>query len=227
MTAPPKGQASIGPLVTLEHPRSPAAEAYRTLRANLRFSSLDLPAKSILFTSPGQQEGKTTTLANLAVIASQAGSKVIVVDCDLRRPSLHRIFGLPNSTGFTDFLLGDARDRIPTQDGPTPGLRVLTSGPLPPNPAELLSLDRVDTLLAALREEADLILLDSPPAAVVADASILAPRVDGVVLVIDATRTRREPARRAKEQLERVKARLLGVVVNRAHLDSGTSQYYQ
>lgn len=214
-------------LVTLAHPRSAAAEAYRTLRTNIRFSSADRPAKTILFTSPGQQEGKSTTLANLAVIAAQAGSRVVVVDCDLRRPSLHEIFGAPNTAGFTDLLLHDAPAALPTQEGPIDGLRVLTSGPLPPNPAELLSLDRVDALLSTLSQDADLVLLDSPPAAAVADASILAPRVDGVVLVVDATRTRREHARRAKEQLERVNARILGVVINRARLDNAGFKYYR
>lgn len=219
MTAP---AATPIPLVTLSQPRSPAAEAYRTLRTNIRFSSIERPARAILFTSPGQQEGKTTTLANLAIIASQAGSRVIAIDCDLRRPALHLAFGLSNEAGFTDLLLHDPPERIATQEGPIPGLRVLTSGPLPPNPAELLSLDRVDAILAALARESDLVLLDSPPAAAVADASLLAPRVDGVILVIDATRTRREHALRAKEQLERVNARLLGVVLNRAKLDGAS-----
>lgn len=214
-------------LVTLAQPRSAAAEAYRTLRTNIRFSSIERPAKTILFTSPGQREGKTTTLANLAVIAAQAGSRVIAIDCDLRRPFLHEVFGLPNTTGFTDLLLHDAPEELAAQDGPIPGLKVLTSGALPPNPAELLSLDRVDAMLGELGKGADLVLLDSPPAAAVADASILAPRVDGVVLVIDATRTRREHAQRAKEQLERVNARLLGVVLNRAKLDRAGYHYYR
>ncbi|MBI4214154.1 MAG: CpsD/CapB family tyrosine-protein kinase [Chloroflexi bacterium] len=227
MSASSRSTSGGGRLVTLEHPRSPAAEAYRTLRANIRFSSLDRPARTILFTSPGQQEGKTTTLANLAVIAAQAGSRVVAVDCDLRRPALHTVFDVANTGGFTDLLLNEHAQGIPTQDGPIPGLRLLTSGPLPPNPAELLSLDRVDRILELLAQEADLVLLDSPPAAAVADASILASRVDGVVLVIDATRTRREQAQRAKEQLERVKARLLGVVVNRAQLDSSGYRYYR
>jgi capsular exopolysaccharide synthesis family protein len=219
--------APASQLVTLADPRSAAAEAYRTLRTNIRFSSLDQPARSILFTSPRQHEGKSTTLANLAVIAAQAGSRVVVVDCDLRRPSLHEVFGVPNTSGFTDALLKESPDVISYQPGPIAGLRVLTSGPLPPNPAELLSLDRVDNLLKILSGDADLVLLDSPPAAGVADASILAPRVDGVVLVVDATRTRRDPAIRAKEQLERVGARILGVVINRAHVDNANFNYYR
>ena len=227
MTGLSRSSLTTSRLVTLEHPRSAAAEAYRTLRANIRFSSLDRPAKSILFTSPGQLEGKTTTMANLAVIAAQAGARVIAVDCDLRRPSLHALFGVDNTVGFTDLLLHEPASASPIQEGPIPGLRLLTSGPLPPNPADLLSLDRVHRVLESLAEEADLVLLDSPPAAAVADASILASHVDGVILVIDATRTRREQARRAKDQLERVQARLLGVVVNRAQLDSSSSHYYR
>lgn len=214
-------------LVTLADPRSAAAEAYRTLRTNIRFSSIERPAASILITSPSQREGKSTTLANLAVVAAQAGSRVVAVDCDLRRPALHEIFGVSNESGFSDLLLKEGGDNVPTQPGPIPGLRVVTSGPLPPNPAELLSLDRVDTVLGNLLREADIVFLDSPPAAAVADASILAPRVDGVVLVLDATHTRREQARRAKEQLERVSARILGVVLNRARLDDASYRYYR
>ena len=213
-------------LVTLDQPRSAAAEAYRTLRANIRFSSIDRSAKTILVTSAGPQEGKTTTLANLAVIAAQAGNRVLAIDCDLRRPALHAVFDIVSSSGFTDLLLNENGTEIKAVNGPIAGLSLVPSGPLPPNPAELLSMERVDRLLEIAAKDYDLVLLDSPPAGAVADSSILAPRVDGVILVIDATRTHREQARRAKEQLERVNARLLGVVVNRAQVDS-SSMYYQ
>ena len=202
--------------ISLTRPRSAAAEAYRTLLASVRFSSLEQPVRSILFTSPGPLEGKSTTLANLAVIAAQAGSRVLAVDCDLRRPSLHEAFGVSNTVGLTSLLLEDRTPESCIQPGPIPGLGILTSGPLSPNSADLLLSRRVDGVFEALTELADLVMLDSPPAAGLADASLLAPRVDAVVLVIDATRTQRDDARRAKEQLERAGARLLGVVVNRA-----------
>jgi non-specific protein-tyrosine kinase len=225
MMAPGSTIHNGGELVALTQPRSAAAEAYRTLRINIRFRSLDRPARTILFTSPGPREGKSTTLANLAIIAAQAGSRVVAVDCDLRKPALHTLFGVPNSPGLADLVLDDLPRKIPTQVSLVKGLWILPSGALPPNPAELLSLERVDHLLASLLHDADLLMLDSPPAAAVADASILGPRVDGVVLVIDATHTRREQARRAKEQLERVNAHILGVVLNRARTDSSTYQY--
>lgn len=212
-------------LVTLRDPHNVAAEAYRTLRTNIRFRGIERPVRSLLFTSPGQQEGKSTTLANLAVLWAQAGTRVIAVDCDLRRPALHTIFGTANTRGLTSCLVDEPTAPIPVQDVSVPGLRLLPSGPQPPNPAELLTSERVDRVLAMLLEDADLIMLDSPPAGVVADASILAPRVDGVILVLDATRTSREHARRAKEQLERVNAQILGAVLNRARVDTSGYRY--
>jgi non-specific protein-tyrosine kinase len=200
-------------LVTVVKPRSPAAEAYRTLRTNLRFSGVDRPVRTVLFTSSVQDEGKSTVLANLGVAAAQAGTRVALLDCDLRRPSLHEIFELPNSTGFTSLFLEDS-DEPPLQTTAVPGLCVLSSGPLPPNPADLLASERFDAAIEAMQRTVDLVLVDSPPAAVVADASIIAPRLDGVVLVVDSRRTRRDKARRAQEQLERVHARILGVVLN-------------
>ena len=135
-------------LITLTQPRSPAAEAYRTLRSSLDFSSLDQAIHSVVITSAAPDEGKSTTLANLAVTLAQAGRRTICVDADLRRPSLHRLFGLPNASGLTTMMLDDAAlASPPLQAGPTANLRILTSGPLPPNPAELLAARRVDDVL--------------------------------------------------------------------------------
>jgi capsular exopolysaccharide synthesis family protein len=209
----PRSPAGAPSLVVLAQPKSAAAEAFRTLRINLQFSSLDEHLHTVLVASAGADEGKTTTLANLGAVCALAGARVTLVDADLRRPSLHDLFHLPNGKGLTTAMLERATT-LPLQDTGVEGLRVLASGPVPPNPAELLASRRMDEMLELLRADADLVLIDAPPVNAVADASILAPRVDGVVLVIDARKTRREPARQAKAQLERVHARLLGVVLN-------------
>ncbi len=213
-------------LVTLTSPRSPAAEAYRTLRTNLQFSSLDRSVRLVLVTSAGPGEGKSTTLANLAVASAEAGLRVIAADTDLRRPRLHELFGLPQAPGFSNTVLQDPAAPLPLQDSVVPGLRVLTSGSLPPNPSELLSSQRGARVIAALAEQADLVLLDSPPVGPVADAAVLATRCDGVLLVLSAGKTSRDAAKRARAQLDRVGARILGVVLNNVRLDPSLARYY-
>ncbi|MEA2641130.1 MAG: protein-tyrosine kinase [Chloroflexota bacterium] len=227
MTRGSKKGPSGGPadLVTLLAPRSAAAEAYRTLWTNLRFGGLEQTTQLVLVTSARPDEGKTTTLANLGVVAAQAGARVILVDADFRRPQLHELFGVDNSRGLTSVLLGDLDLEAAVSEVGVDGLLVLATGPVPPNPAEVMRGTRIDEVLTRLRTVADLVLLDSPPVSAAADASALASRVDGVVLVLDARRTRRDPARRAKEQLERVNARLLGVVLNNAQLDADAYRY--
>src|SRR3990172_5764029 len=144
------------PLVTIANPRSPGAEAYRTLRTNIQFSSLDRPVRTLLVTSTSPAEGKSTTIANLGVTFAQAGHEVVLVDCDLRRPSLDRIFGLPNERGLTSLILSDGDPQSAVQATQIEKLRVLTSGPLPPNPSELLGSQRIDRVIGGLREMADL-----------------------------------------------------------------------
>lgn len=213
-------------LVTLSDPRSPAAEAYRTLRTNIQFSSLDHPLRTLLITSAGADEGKSTTLCNLAVTMAQAGTNLIVADCDLRQPSIHEIFRLGNDKGLTTALLGDMEGELPLQQTPIPNLVALTAGPPPPNPADILGSQRMQRVVDALSASADLVLFDSPPIGLVTDAAMLASRVDGVILVIRAGKTRRETASRAREILEKVNARVLGVVLNDAHLGSGFYRYH-
>lgn len=213
-------------LVTLADPRSPVAEAYRSLRTNLEFSSLDKPLRTMIVTSAAPEEGKSTVLANLAVVMAQAGRQVILVDCDLRRPVLHELFGVSNHTGLTTALLDEAAAELPLRETSVPGLRLLPSGPLPPNPAELLDSRRMAELIQTLREQADIVLFDAPPVIAVADAAILASKVDGVLLVINAGVTKREHAQRAKAALERVNARLVGTVLNNVELDMSLYGYY-
>ncbi len=215
-------------LVASSKPLSPTAEAFRVLRTNLQFSSVDHPPRSVMMTSPGPSEGKSITLANLAVVVAQSGLNVILVDTDLRRPVQHKIFGLPNRHGFSDAILSPNKDLGQfLQKTPVDNLWLLTSGSLPPNPAELLASDRMKELIAWLETEADLVLFDSPPALVVTDAVVLGTRVDGVVLVNDAGRTRANETRAVVEELKRMHVNLMGIVLNRlAGSGSGYYHYY-
>jgi non-specific protein-tyrosine kinase len=214
-------------LVTLSEPRSPVSEAYRTLRTNLDFAGLDRPLKTVAVTSAGVGEGKTTTLANLAVVSAQAGRRVIVVDADLRRPTLHEILSLPNDAGLTTMLMDEAAlASPPLQRTAVDGLWALTSGPLPPNPAELMGSRRMAELIAALAERADQVFFDTPPVVAVTDAAVLATKVDGVVLVISAGKTRRDYARSAVQRLERINARLVGTILTNVQLAAGFRGYY-
>ncbi|MDO8671987.1 MAG: CpsD/CapB family tyrosine-protein kinase [Dehalococcoidia bacterium] len=213
-------------LVTFSNPRSPIAEAYRQLRTNIQFSSLDKTLRSLLVTSTSPEEGKSTTLANLAVAIAQTGSRVILVDCDLRRPTIHSIFGLGNAAGLTSVVLDPASRHLPLQDSGIENLQILSSGPLPPNPSELLGSRRMGEVIDLLESEADMVLFDSPPIIAVTDAAILATRVDGVILVINAGKTKRELARKAKALLEKVNANILGVVLNNMKFDSSLNHYY-
>jgi len=214
-------------LVTISNPRSPISEAYRTLRTNLEFSSLDKPLKTMVVTSPGPEEGKSTTLANLAVTLAQAEKRVILVDCDLRRPSQHKIFEVGNGVGLTTMVVDEeAFENPPLQETPVPNLKLLPSGPLPPNPSELLGSRRMEEIIATLRGKADLVLFDAPPIIAVTDAAVLASKVDGVLLVISAGTTKRDHAQRAKALLEKVNARLVGAVLNNVRMDITLHRYY-
>jgi len=215
-------------LITLTDPRSPVSEAYRTLRTNLEFFSLDEPIRTLVVTSPGAEEGKSTVLANLAVTLAQGGKRVILIDCDLRRPTQHALFGLDNATGLTTMMLDEAAQADPPlRETSVDGLRVLPSGPPPPNPAELLGSRRMKDAVAALLGQADMVLFDAPPVLVVTDALVLAVQTDGVLLVVKAGGTKREHVQQAKERLERVNARIVGAVLNSAPTDQALHGYYE
>ncbi len=218
-------KAGAGRLITLSDPRSPAAEAYRTLRTNLQFSSLDNPPRTLLVTSAGADEGKSSVVCNLAVTIAQAGTQVIVADCDLRRPSVHEFFDVANDKGVTSALLDQSPEELPLQQTAVPNLQLLTAGPLPPNPADLVGSQKMQRIIERLSTSADLVLFDAPPVGLVADATLLASRMDGVVLVISAGKTRRDAADRAKAALEKASARILGVVLNNTRLDTSLYQY--
>lgn len=213
-------------LVTHRSPRSPIAEAYRTLRTNIQFGSLDRSVKTIMFTSAGPGEGKSTTAANLAVTLAQAGHAVILVDADLRRPVQHRVFALDQQKGLTTVLLGRCSLEEALQATAVGSLKALPSGPPPPNPSETLGSHAMEELLTTLRGMADYIIFDAPPVVAVADASILAPKVDGVVLVLRSRVATRQMAQGAKAQLDKVKARFLGAVLNDIAIEGDYKFYY-
>jgi non-specific protein-tyrosine kinase len=214
-----------GSLVMLASPSSAAAEAYRTLRLNLQYASVDAPLQALLVASASADEGRTTVAANLAIAAAEAGRQVVLADCDLREPAVHQRFGLSEAPGLTELLI-DELDPAPLRETATPGLRVLTAGRTPPNPGELVASRRLASTLASLRTCCELLILDSPPVGVVGDAAVLATLVDGVLFVARTGRTKRDDARRAREQLDRVGARLLGTVLTNARLDRDASVYH-
>lgn len=214
-------------LVTLTSPRSPAAEAYRTLRTNLYFSSLDKAIETLVVTSAAPGEGKSTTLANLAVALAQGEKRTVLVDADLRRPSLHKIFGGNNNQGLTTMVMDEASiDAPPLLETPVEGLWLLPSGPRPPNPAEILGSRRMEAVIEALKARADIVLFDAPPVIAVTDAVVLGTKVDGILLVVRAGHTRREHAQRAKELLEKVNVRVIGAALSNAPRDRLMGEYY-
>ncbi len=217
----------LNELITITESRSPISEAYRTLRTNLDFAGLDRTLKTLVVTSAGVSEGKSTTLANLAIVSAQAGRRVILVDADLRRPSLHKVFGLANDTGLTTMMMDEAALASPPLfKTDVEGLSVLTSGPLPPNPAEVMGSRRMEEIIAALAERADQVLFDTPPVVAVTDAAVLATKVDGVLLVVSAGHTRRDHARTAVQRLQQINARLVGAVLTNVQVDTGLKEYY-
>jgi succinoglycan biosynthesis transport protein ExoP len=215
-----------GRVVSITEPNSTAAEAYRILRTSIQFMGLDRAVRIIQVTSPNASEGKTTTLSNLAVAFAASGLRTVVVDCDLRRPRLHAFFDVANTTGFTSVLLGEVGLTKALQ--PVPGqerLLVLASGPLPPNPSELLSSRRAAELFQTLSSQADVVLVDSPPCLPVTDALVLSQRVDSTILVTTAGTTTQKAAARAAEMLLQVKAPLAGAVLNGVTAESGYGRY--
>jgi succinoglycan biosynthesis transport protein ExoP len=203
-------------LATLVFPRSPAAEAYRTLRTNIEFASIDAPLRSILVTSAVPGEGKSLTAANLAIAFAQTGKRVLLVDGDLRRPSVARLLRLDNAVGLTSLLRPEpiTLARV-LQRTDQDNLSVLSTGPTPPNPSELLGSDRMRLLVGQFESSFDLVVFDSPPLRAVTDASILSTLVDGTVVVVDAVISRQHTVRHSVDALRKANGKLLGVVLNR------------
>jgi capsular exopolysaccharide synthesis family protein len=201
-----------GRLVTVLDPSGAASEDYRALRTSLMYALVDTPPKVIVVSSPGAAEGKSTTCANLGVVLAQADKSTLVVDCNLRKPVMHKIFGLKNLRGLVNILAGEYDLREASQE--LRGLKVITAGPPPPNSAELLSSGRFAEFLGQARREFDYVLVDVPPLDLVSDPTIAATQADGVLLVLDAQSTRKGAVRRAVRNLESVGAKVLGTVIN-------------
>jgi capsular exopolysaccharide synthesis family protein len=201
-------------LVMKEEPKSPVAESYRTLGTNIQYLGSQQPMSVIMVTSATGGDGKTTTAANLGMVLAHAGKRVILLSADLRRPRLHQFFGLTNGVGLSDALVGPTLLAGVVDDPGIDNLRVVNAGPMPNDPAALLGSSRMPEFLQALREVADFVIVDTPPVLAVADASILAPLMDGTIFVLDATRSKRSVTGQAREQLEKAGAKLVGSVYN-------------
>lgn len=213
-------------MITVYEPKSPIAESFRTLRTNIQFANIDKEIKVILVTSAAPGEGKSTVMSNLGNIMTQSDKKTLLMDCDFRKPTLHRRLNLSNIEGLTNVLMADKPlSEVVQVSEEIENLSILTSGPVPPNPAELLGSERMKKFLEVIRNEYDMIIIDTPPVGLVTDAAVLSTRVDGVLLTVAAEQTDIESIKRGKKSLKRVNANILGVVLNKVPLNSRT--YYK
>ncbi len=213
-------------LIVHDDPKAVGSEAFRTLRTNLQFTSPDQDLKSILLTSAGPGEGKSTVSANLAVAWSQSGAKVVLVGCDLRKPVLHEMFSIRNVPGLSAVLSGAASLKDAIVSSNIPGLDVIPAGPVPPNPAELLQSKAMVSVIEELEKSYDMVILDGTPVIAVTDAAVMANQVDGIVLVIGSNQVQREMALQAKNLLEQAQAKLLGVIMNKVKFKESNMYYY-
>ena len=222
-----KGSSHPVELITHRHPKSILSEAYRNVRTSLLLSFSEKPPKKIAITSPNPVEGKTTTVINTAIALAQTGAQVVIIDADMRKPRIHHVFnGGDDGTGLSNFLSGNADLASIVKKTEVPNLFYIPSGPIPPNPSELLGSNRFKNMMGALEKKFDHVLLDSPPVIGFADSIILSTTVDGVVLVVLGGKTPRETLQRAKEALYQVNAKILGVVINRVDIQRGHYGYY-
>lgn len=214
-------------LVTLTRPSSVIAEQFRTIRTNVQFSMVDKNLKTLVITSAGPGAGKSTISANLAVAFAMQGKKILIVDADLRKPTVHKTFHLPNRDGLTTLLtdrdieIKDIAHRLDTE-----GLYVITSGAIPPNPSELLASNRMNQLMSEFENLFDLIIFDMPPVIAVTDAQVMASKADGTIFVVNKNGAEKDMVAKSKELLEKVKANVIGVVFNRVELKDDSYYHY-
>jgi len=213
-------------MVTHFEPKSPVSEAYRTFRTNIQFARFDKPPRTLLVTSAGPGEGKSTSVANLAITMAQMGTRTLLVDADLRRPVLHSIFEQKKDIGLTNVLLGNVSLEEAIHDLGVPNLSLLCCGTLPPNPSELLGSESMRKLIERLKEHYDVILFDSPPVVAVTDAAVLSTQIDGTILIISSGETTRNAVNRAKSLLNNVQALILGAVLNNVKVEGRYGSYY-
>lgn len=215
-------------LITILDPKAPASEAYRSLRTNIGYSGIDKKVQTVLFTSASPGEGKSTTIANLAISMAQVGKKVLVVEGDLRKPKMHKYFSMINDYGLTDIIVNqyNIKEAIKPFE-PMDNLHVICSGSIPPNPTEILESKRMSELLETVKDSYDLVLIDMPPVGQLTDAAVMGKKVDGVVLVVASAESNIDMVRHAKSALERVNARILGTVLTKVNGKVGGYYYYK
>jgi capsular exopolysaccharide synthesis family protein len=217
------------PLLIAADPRSPLAEAYRHLRTSILLSTAGRAPRSLLITSSLPSEGKTTTATNTAISLAQTGAEVLIIDADMRRPRLHSVFGIGNDNGLSSLLASELSDRDVTnaivQDERTK-LHILTSGPIPPNPAELIGSEQMASLLKVLQKRFTHVVIDSPPIASFTDGVLIASLVDGVIMVVHAGRSSRQVVRRSRQLLQEIGAKIFGVVLNNVNINTKENYYY-
>lgn len=213
-------------LIALTNPKSPISEQYRTIRTNIEFSQVDADIRTIMVTSTGPGEGKSTTVANLATVFAEQGKQVLLIDADLRKPTVHYTFRMQNTTGLTNILTRQLTLKEAIFNSKIPNLFILPSGPIPPNPAELLGSRMMKDVLEEIKDEFDIVMFDTPPVLAVTDAQILSNQCDGTILVVSSGRTENEPALKGKELLEKAKANVIGVVLNNKKIKEGNYYYY-
>lgn len=212
-------------LVSVTDPSSVVAEQFRTIRTNIQFSAVDKKIQSLVVTSAEPSEGKSTVSSNLAVVWAKQNEKVLLIDADLRRPIAHRTFNLLNAAGLSSYLSNNAVYEEIIQETEVPNLSVISSGPIPPNPAELLNSRHINTLIERLEDEYDIIIFDAPPINTVTDAQLLASKADGVILVVPQGIAEKGSVTHAVEQLNKVHAKVLGTVMNRFKADKAPGYY--
>ncbi|WP_102399806.1 CpsD/CapB family tyrosine-protein kinase [Haloimpatiens massiliensis] len=212
-------------LIIEKKPKSVPAEAFRTLRTNIQYASFDKEVRRLLVTSSGPKEGKSTTAANLALSISETGKSVLLLDCDLRRPSLHKKFNISNQVGITNFLLGEVNFEQAIKIYRNK-LFIMTAGIIPPNPSEMLSSNKLRDFLQRVSQQFDMVIIDSPPVMAVTDAQILSTITDGVILVVASGETEKAMAIKAKESLKKVNANILGVVLNKFKEKNSRGYHY-
>lgn len=215
----------MGKITSLEKPQSNISEAYRTIRTGIEFSNLDKDLKIICITSSKKDEGKTTVLSNLGVSFAKIDKKVLLIDADLRNPSISKMFDTSNTQGLMDILLGKRNIQDCVKKTKQENLYILTGGTIPPNPAEVLSSKKMSEFIESIKYEYDYIFIDSPPVGVVSDASIISAYSDGVIFVVGANEVDSNLAKIAKERLDNVKANIVGVILNKFKTDTN-SEYY-
>ncbi len=213
-------------LITFSNPKSPISEAYRVLRTNIQYSSVDNPIKVVTVTSAGPGEGKTTTSINIAIAFVQTGYKVLVIDGDLRKPKVHKVMEMENHNGLVNILANKDDYKKYVKKSEIEGLDIITSGAIPPNPSELLESNQMKLLIQTIREDYNLVIIDAPPVGSVTDAAILSTIVDGTILVAASGVVEIDSLKRSKELLQKVNANLIGVVLNKLDKNSKGNSYY-